>query len=268
MRGALNINKWPIIVGGCHRSGTSLLRRILNANDSIYAGPEVKFFRDFYQDYNDDPYVHVRFFNTARSILPEKELFSKMGRAYIEIQGRAAELNSKARWADKTPENVLYLNEWSELLGEEWLFVHVVRNPLDTLSSIKEARFDRSIPIGLDERLAFYSRYLNAGLDFQEQHPDRYYRVMYEELVTDTEKTLTSLMSWLGEEFQRKQLKFNDQLQGDGIEDPKVNQKQTISTDSVGSWRKRLNYFEKRKIIRNTKELWLRVDPELEWWEV
>ena len=47
-------NTWPIIVGGCHRSGTSLVRRLLNAHSRIYCGPEVKFFRDFFKDERDD----------------------------------------------------------------------------------------------------------------------------------------------------------------------------------------------------------------------
>ncbi|MBI3997802.1 MAG: sulfotransferase [Armatimonadetes bacterium] len=49
---------WPIIIGGCPRSGTSLVRRILNAHSRIYSGPEVKFFRDFSGDYPNDPLRH------------------------------------------------------------------------------------------------------------------------------------------------------------------------------------------------------------------
>jgi hypothetical protein len=48
-------NTWPIIIGGCHRSGTSLLRRILNARSRIHCGPEIKFLRDFHGDYYGDP---------------------------------------------------------------------------------------------------------------------------------------------------------------------------------------------------------------------
>lgn len=63
----------PIVVGGCYRSGTSLVRRLLDSHPCIHCGPEVKFFRDFYADYIDveDPISHLRFMVTARTLLEE-----------------------------------------------------------------------------------------------------------------------------------------------------------------------------------------------------
>jgi Sulfotransferase family len=37
----------PIVVGGCYRSGTSLVRRLLDSHPRIHCGPEVKLFRDY-----------------------------------------------------------------------------------------------------------------------------------------------------------------------------------------------------------------------------
>ena len=177
-------NTWPIIVGGCHRSGTSLLRRILDAHSRIYCGPEVKFFRDFYNDYLvADPLRHVRFMASVRAILPEPELLEVLGAAFVSLHERAASVEGKLRWADKNPENVLYWSQWQRLLGDRWVFVHVVRNPLDTIASIKESNWSRSIPTDLDERIAFYMRYTQSGRDFGMMHPDRYYRVVYEDLI-------------------------------------------------------------------------------------
>jgi hypothetical protein len=45
----------PITIGGFYRSGTSLLRRILDSHSRIHCGPEVKFTRDFFGDYPHDP---------------------------------------------------------------------------------------------------------------------------------------------------------------------------------------------------------------------
>jgi Sulfotransferase family len=177
-------NTWPIIIGGCHRSGTSLVRRILNAHSHIYCGPEAKFFRDFYGDYVSDPVGHARFMSSARAILPEADLLEVLGRAFINLHERAAARACKMRWADKNPENVLYLNQWQQLLGDGWLMIHVVRNPLDTLASIEEVKFPLAIPAQLYERIQFYRRYTQAGLDFSKEHPERYHRVLYEQLVS------------------------------------------------------------------------------------
>ena len=48
-------------------------------------------------------------------------------------------LTGKARWADKNPENVLYWRDWDRLLGRDWLFVHMVRHPLERLHSATRA---------------------------------------------------------------------------------------------------------------------------------
>jgi len=68
-------SEWPIVIGGCLRSGTSLVRRILDAHSRIHCGPEVKFLRDWNGDYLNAPIPYGRFMRSARSILPEDELF-------------------------------------------------------------------------------------------------------------------------------------------------------------------------------------------------
>src|SRR6266700_7471909 len=97
-------SSWPIVVGGCHRSGTSLVRRLLDSHSRIHCGPEVKFFRDFYGDYFDDPLDHLRFTRSARSLLGEDELLEVVGRAFVLLHERAAHRAGKQRWADKVPE--------------------------------------------------------------------------------------------------------------------------------------------------------------------
>jgi hypothetical protein len=255
-------NCWPIIVGGCHRSGTSLVRRILNAHSRIFCGPEVKFLRDFNGDYKDDPIRHLRFFPTARTVLHEEELLSIFGKAFVEMHSRAAALAGKARWADKNPENVLYLPQWEHLLGSEWLLIHVVRNPLDTLASMKEASFPLTLPETLEGRIDFYQRYTNAGLEFEKSNSDRYYRLIYEKLVASPESVLPDLMTWLGEEFENRQLDLNRGAEaGHGLEDRKIAATTEIHQQSVGRWQSLLNKREVRKIRAATDALWSQIDP-------
>lgn len=246
----------PVIVGGCHRSGTSLLRRILNAHSRIYCGPEVKFFRDFFGDYPSDPLKHARFSTSARTMLPEPEVFRIMGRAFVEMHVRACELYGKTRWADKCPENALYLDEWQVLLGDDWLFVHVIRNPHDTLSSMAEAGFPVALPATLPERIGFWKRYTLAGIEFAKRHPHRYIQVEYDELVSQPEATLTRLMSCLGETFERTQMNFNEFEHQTGLEDPKVRKTVGIHTQSVGRGAAQFAADELEQITEGTAEVW------------
>jgi hypothetical protein len=221
----------------------------------------VKFYRDFYGDYLHDPLRHGRFTASARAMLPEPILLQVLGRAFVELHERAAALAGKARWADKVPENVLYLAEWERLLDDGWLFLHVVRNPLDTLASIKEAGFPLVIPADLDARIALYLRYGEAGLRFDAEHPERSYRILYEDLVSNPTACLVELMGWLDERLEPAQLAFNSVPHQSGLEDPKVGQTSEIHSRSVGRWTSLLTRDEARTVVRACRDFWSRADP-------
>ena len=251
----------PIIVGGCHRSGTSLVRRLLNSHSRINCGPEVKFFRDFYGDYFQDPLSHLRFSTSARSILPEDDLLMIMGDAFVKLHRLAMQRAGKSRWADKNPENVLYLADWERILGGRFLFVHVVRNPLDTLASIAVRKFPLSIPAGLSERIAFYQRYTTAGFQFAASNPLRSYRIVYERLTSSPEEELGKLMHWLGETAETNQINFHEQAHGTGLEDPKIQSTSGIHAQSTGAWKGILSQADADTIWNATQELWNIVEP-------
>lgn len=254
----------PIIVGGCYRSGTTLVRRLLDSHPRIHCGPEVKFFRDFYGDYLDveDPIAHLRFMTTARSLLPEEEVLEVLGAAFVAMHERAACAAGKPRWADKVPENVVFLDRWQHLLGGEWVFLHVVRNPLDTLASIAESGFPKSIPASLDDRIDLYLEYAEAGLRFGEEYPDRYVRLVYEELVREPEPTVRRLMASLGESFFPEQLALNASAHTVGLEDPKAAMASSVHARSVGRWWALLDREDTELIAGRTATIWARLDPE------
>ena len=262
----MNTVNAPVIIGGCHRSGTSLLRRIINAHSRIYCGPEVKFFRDFYSDYFHDPLNHLRFSTSARSMLPEAQLLDILGDCFVRIHEAAARNFNKPRWADKCPENVLFLDKWDEILGEHWYFVHVLRNPVDVIASMEEAGFDLAVPTGLEARIAFYIRYTEAGLDFSERHPDRSYRVWYEDVVADPRREISQLMNWLGEEFELNQLDYNQAARHQpGLEDPNVRGENSVHARSVGRGSQAFSTEQLHEIQSGMAGLWKRLgaNPDL-----
>jgi hypothetical protein len=251
---------WPIIVGGCHRSGTSLLRRVLDAHSRIHCGPEMKFFRDFYGEYFDDPLAPYRFTRTARAFLPEDELVEVLGRAFVTVHEQAARRAGKPRWADKAPENVLYAEQWQKLLGDSWLLVHLVRNPLDTLASMDGADMPLTFPTDLEERIAFYRRFTEAGLEFGLRRPDRYVCVVYEDLAANPREVLGLLMAFLGEELEADQLDFNSVPHEPGLEDPSVAKTTSVHAASVDRWRRDLSSETASAVWAATQDLWERID--------
>jgi hypothetical protein len=250
---------WPIVVGGCHRSGTSLVRRILDAHPRIHCGPEVTFFRDFYGDFRDDPLAHLRFSRTTRALVPEDEALDVLGRALVELHERAARRAGKARWADKAPENVLHTAAWERLLRGRFHFVHVVRNPLDTIASMV-GRFPLTLPDTTGGRIAAYRQYTEAGLSFSADNPDRSVRLVYEELCGAPAETVATLMRALGEEHDAAQLAFNELPHQEGLEDPEVAATNGVHARSIGRWSEVLTFEEAEHVWERTRDLWARID--------
>jgi len=234
----LGRKKYPIIVGGFFRSGTSLVRRIIDSHPDIHCPPEIKFFKDLYQDYFNDILKPVRFFATVRTMgLEPDEILNIFGPGFIECHKLAAKKLNKRRWADKNPENLLYLNEWHKLLRGKMLFIFVLRNPLDATASLIEANFE-TIPATFEEKVEWYLRYINGGIEFMDKYPNQSFLIKYEDLVRNPKGELEKLFAFIGEEFQEEVLaEFNSDQRQSGTEDPKVYLKKDIHSQSVGRYK-------------------------------
>ena len=240
----------PIIVGGFYRSGTSLVRRLLDSHSRIHCGPEVKFFKDFYGDYLQDDLHHVRLFRTLSTLgLVEEEMLSIFGRAFVESHELAARKAGKVRWADKNPENVFYLKQWSQLLPGGFVFIQIVRNPLDALASLKEIGFHKAVPAAFVDKVRLLKKFLDEGQIYAEQHPETSLTLCYEDIVRVPEATLEYLFTWLGETFEPEVLqRYFLPERGDGIEDPKVKMTHNVHDHSIGRWHKDLTPEEIKAI--------------------
>ena len=232
----------PIIVGGFYRSGTSLVRRLLDSHSNIHCPPEIKWFKDFYGDYMNDELAHVRFFKTIRTLgLGEEELLRIYGRAYVEARELACAKLNKQRWADKNPENVLYLNKWHQILNGNLIFIFVVRNPLDSLASLNEVGFKKAVPAKFQEKALILKDYYRKAMAYSTEFGEDTIVVKYEELVSNPEQILRGLFSSLDEIFEPEVLhRFYTQERQFGIEDPKVKKSKEIYLSSIGRWESEL----------------------------
>lgn len=248
----------PIIVGGFYRSGTTLVRRLLDAHSCIHCGPEVKFFKDLRGDYLDDPLGHVRLFSTLPSLgLDEGEILGIFGRAFVEAHELAARKVGKARWADKNPENVLHLQQWQQLLPKGFFFIHVVRHPLDALSSLKEVKFPLAVPSEWEEKVILYRRYRETGDAYILRNTPRSFVIQYESLVTNPNETVRQIFRVLGERYEPEVLdNYCAPQRGYGIEDPKVARTTAIHRGSVGRWERDLDENEVNKAKQLLPAAW------------
>ncbi len=134
-----------IIILGFKRSGTSLLRVLLNSHPAIAIGPEIKFMQDAVKKYPatleefkkiseretpDFEYTDETLSEIYNSSKTADELFRKWCIKYKERTG-------KKIWGDKTPQNFKYLKLLSNKFPDA-LYVHIVRHPYDVMISSKK----------------------------------------------------------------------------------------------------------------------------------
>ena len=98
--------KPPIIIGGCGRSGTTLLLSILASHRNIHV-------------IKDETYCFTSNFLRIRSF-----------KNYIKFKKKG-----KKCWIEKTPKNITYFDKIYKLFDKKIKLIHIVRNPLDVIHS-------------------------------------------------------------------------------------------------------------------------------------
>jgi hypothetical protein len=173
----LALSRTPIIIGGCGRSGTTLLFSILTCHPHIYG---------------IDDETHCLCPTGGR---PKPDL-----NAPLRIHGLYKYLamhdipDTCKRWCEKSPRNVLFFSRILDYFGEKARIINIVRDGRDVITS--------KHPNDPSRFWVSPSRWINdvrAGLRFK-GHP-QVFTMRYEDLVTDYEKTIRKICDFLQEEF-------------------------------------------------------------------
>lgn len=164
----------PILIGGCARSGTTLLAAMLSAHPRLWVVPrETWTFTSWTRD-------------EAGLERPER-----LDRLYREILLRHIPRTAH-RWCEKSPPNIAHLPEILRFFGDEVRIIHIVRDARDVCLSVHPTR-----PGAYWVPPRRWVNHVRAGLAYR-QHP-RVHTLTYENLVTDNAPTLAALMAFLDE---------------------------------------------------------------------
>lgn len=207
----------PVIVG-VPRSGTTLLRLMLDAHRALAIPPETGFLpevarADAGSGARDAVFRSIRHAETWDDFsLSEDELREALAevapdapadavRAFYRLY--SARLG-KSRWGDKTPGYLLCLPEIARLLPEA-RFVHVLRDGRDVALSVRSLSFAPGE--SLEEIAADWCHRIRTARSHSEQVP-RYLEVRYESLVTEPEASLRRVCSFVDLPFDPAQLAY------------------------------------------------------------
>lgn len=218
----------PIFIGGCGRSGTTLLGSVLGAHSDCLCVPESPFKTDILRFYDpattdnrrllaailetrrfklwglDSPALH-RSLQTTNLTYPQGLLW--LVAKYGECVGK-----SRARvWVDHTPANVRSAVTLSELFPDA-KFIHIVRDGRGVASSILPLDWG---PNTIDGVAEWWTESVAYGLAAESWGGvQRIVRVRYEDLVLNFAATVRTLCSFLGLDYQPAM------LQADGFKVP------------------------------------------------
>jgi len=215
----------PVIVLGVGRSGTTLLRVMLDRSSEI-AIPYESFFvtplahrhgsRPNLDDFLDDLGRFYQLYEWGISlddVRPKLREGMTTGEAIAAVFEVYAEHEGKPRWGDKTP---LYMQHLPllERLFPDALWVHLVRDGRDAaLSFLSVPRGIMTEGWGHPKDAAGFARLWRTEIESaralgRRVGPDRYLELRYEDLVRDPAAELARVCTFAGLQFEADMLDY------------------------------------------------------------
>jgi hypothetical protein len=213
----------PFVVG-VPRSGTTLLRLMLDAHPEMAIPPETYFVNNVIraaqegagsEAIRDLLVAHRRWDDIA---IDAERLLERLGPDGEPTPGDAvraiftlyAEQHGKRRWGDKTP---AYLTNIEEIGGAlpEARFVHIIRDGRDVaLSILAMPERDRPMrcPQSAGEVAGRWDKRIRRARR-QAEHTGRYLEVRYEQLVVEPEATLRGVCEFVELDFRPAMLDYH-----------------------------------------------------------
>jgi hypothetical protein len=231
----------PIFVMGCHRSGTTLLRRILNSHSSIACPPESNFLVHFIEFLNDDVSM-----DGLAGMMDLRRAREEVVRQAFRFHEAFRIANGKPRWADKSPRYVSHYNEIRRMAPANTQFVVIVRDPRDIACSIiSRGWIIEEIDRDLTTNTCLYVRKTMQRLIAISAQPN-VHTLGYEDLASNPEPVTRALCDFLGEPWEEALQRPWDFDHNFGTEDPIARARKKFEP-SIGNW-KSLKANERDKI--------------------
>lgn len=236
----------PVVIGGCGRSGTTLMRVMLDSHARICCGPESNLFLEKYVSFKK----LVERFDVP---IPEIHRLAGLSRCRGEFIERFfdeyARSAGKPRWAEKTPRNIDRLDLIFRAFPNV-RFIHMVRDGRDVACSLRTHPRHKVVDGELVERGTWnplddcISRWTGAVAASRphRSHPG-YLEVRYEDLVLDTRAALGRVLDFIGEPWDEEMVRYHEIKTGsrDVARFPQ-NPEAThpVAEQSIGRWRRDL----------------------------
>jgi len=244
-----------IIIIGAPRSGTTLLRRLINSHPNIACPGETFLMRGGARFLSSETIVDGIDYGVRGGLnmsgFEEAEIYLRLREFITSFHQDYAKERNKTRWAEKTAVDSFYLNEIEKFTGDHAYFICLVRNGVDIVNSwsgwteanqkyIKEVHdYIKRFPSPYEAYAHAWCDITQSILDFSERHQANAILVRYEDLVENPNDELTAILNFIGEDMPpdliKQSLRSTDDI---GMGDWKTYERIDIGQSSVGSYSK------------------------------
>ncbi len=252
----------PVFVLGCPRSGTTVLyHMLLSAGGFAVYRSESNVFNLLAPRFGGmrsardrkelmDAWLHSMLFRLsgldASKIRGRVTAECRSGGDFLRIvMGEIAQRQGMERWADCTPEHLLYMTEIKRQIPDA-LFIHIIRDGRDVALSYVKQGWSHPLPWDGDERLGVAGLYwkwiVGKGRESGRHLGADYQEVRFEDLVTHPRETLAQLGEFIDHDLDY------DAIQRAGIgsvREPNSSfNAETGRFDPVGRWKTKMSAQE------------------------
>ena len=260
----------PILITGCRRSGTTLLRTMLAGHPDLLVHPdEPQFFLELYQRFGTQiPDIKLAIQHVAQhpyradNVTPEKltEAFKKentlplrdFSQKYLALWGGSA-LETR-RPVIKHPALIFYLDLVFDLFPNVTI-IHLVRDPRANISS-QRARWQRAT---LWDCIGWWQDAARLGHVQAKIQPKRCVEITYEALVKEPETSLKTICKFLNIAYSAHLLNFKLHTTSFTQGKAKAETFTHLDPSRLNLWKKSLTPLEVAVIEETCKD-------EMTWW--
>jgi hypothetical protein len=252
-----------LFILGVPRSGTTLLRTILDSHPHLAVGPECPWiagsygkvfsFRELYSALANDRFGPVCNFEGVS----KSDISMAMGKAISSILNSYAAAKGKKRWLEKTPNHITEIPFLIEVFPQG-KYIHIIRDGRDVAcSSFKEREKnwgknlmnrDEAIANTRLNALQRWCAWIGQFEKWQQEYQLDTCQIRYEDLVRDPRTVLARILEFLEEPWSEEVLRYGEQKHDfpsweAGSRD--VFSKQKISDEGVGKWKTKFTHTER-----------------------